>query len=238
MSLSTQRLCRNFFKATAPDVLHHWALRAGPLPCRARPMWWFRWFPWPRPRPGSWMSGWISSTNPKKMDTNHEMLQKSQTHDMINGCLWVCRKLSSPCSRLAAMFQPSRPRCRSGCSWGRLLEWFCWPETRRRGPAEVARGKGQVDSRLVGLSLQLCWTTCIVNWQFRMSGTNTHKGRPNMPHVRSSRHHPTHSILHISSRLHAELLPPFFSSLSRGHWLQYLFNENTFRTTYPVQKTG
>ena len=60
MSLSTQRLCRNFFKATAPGGLHHWACT-----CWAWPLWWFRWFPWPRPGPGSWMSRWISSTNPK-----------------------------------------------------------------------------------------------------------------------------------------------------------------------------
>ena len=52
------------------------------------------------------------------------------------------------------------------------------------GPAELARSKGQVDSRLVGVSLQLCWTTCIVNWQFRMSRLSL------MPtHVRSSHHH-------------------------------------------------
>ena len=34
------------------------------------------------------------------MDTNCEMLQKSQTHDMMKGCLWVCRKIGSPCSRV------------------------------------------------------------------------------------------------------------------------------------------
>ena len=54
----------------------------------------------------------------------------------------------------AAVFQPSRRRCQSGCRSGRLLLWFCWPATRRRGPAELARGKGQVDSRRVGVSLQ------------------------------------------------------------------------------------
>ena len=65
-----------------------------------------------------------------KMDTNYEMLQKSQTHDMMNGCLWVCRKLGSPCSRVpeaqpAAVPAPSRRRCRSGCSPGRLYLWCC-----------------------------------------------------------------------------------------------------------------
>ena len=35
-------------------------------------------------------------------------------------------------------------------------------------------------------------------------------------------------MLYISSHLHGDLLPPFFSSLSQGHSLQYLFNENTF----------
>ena len=50
-----------------------------------------------------------------------------------------------------------------------------------------------------------------------------------MPHDKSSRHHPTHSILHISSHLHSDLLPPFFSSLSQGHSLQYLVNENTWK---------
>ena len=118
----------------------------------------------------------------------------------------------------AAMLQPSHLHLRSCCSSGRLLLSCCWPERCRRGPAELARGKGQVDSRLVGVSLQLCWTTCIVNcnWQFRTSRLSLV---------------PTHSTC-----LHCDLLPPFFNSLSQGHWLQYLFNENTFRTTYPFRK--
>ena len=41
-------------------------------------------------------------------------------------------------------------------------------------------------------------------------------------HVRSSRHHPAHSILHICTVIY--LLPHFFN------------NENTFLTTYPLQK--
>ena len=50
----------------------------------------------------------------------------------------------------AAMLQPSHLHLRSGCRSGRLFLWSCWPATRRRGPAELARGKGQVDSKLVG----------------------------------------------------------------------------------------
>ena len=138
----------------------------------------------------------------------------------------------SPRRSPAAVFEPSRPRCRSGCSSGWLLLWFCWPETRRRGPAELAGGKGQVDSRLLGLSLQLCWTTCIVNWQFRMSRSLL------VPtHVRSSRHHPTRSFLHISSHLYSDLLPPCFNHLYQRHSRQYLFNENTFSNfiSYPIR---
>ena len=45
-------------------------------------------------------------------------------------------------------------------------------------------------------------------------------------HVRSSRHHPAHSILHISSHLHGDLLPPFFH------------NENTFRNHIPPPERG
>ena len=39
-----------------------------------------------------------------------------------------------------------------------------------------------------------------------------------------------------STGLNSDLLPPFFSSLSQEHSLQYLFNENTFKTTYPLRK--
>ena len=177
MSLSTQRFCRNFFKATAPGVLHHWA---GPCTWWAWPLWWFRLFPWPRPGPGSWMSRWISSTNPKWQTTRCCRNRKPTTW-------WMD---VSPCSRVpeaqpAAVPAPSRRRCRSGCSPGRLYLWCCWHESRRRGPAEVARGKGQVDSRPMGVSLQLF---CIMHCQLDMSGTNIHKGRAKIvdmsdPHV-------------------------------------------------------
>ena len=134
----------------------------------------------------------------------------------------------------AAMFQPSRRRCQSGCFPGWDFLWSCWHESRRRGPAELAksRTKSWWSAKAFHIiSLQLCWTTCIVNWQFRMSRLSL------VPtHVKSSRHHPTHSILYISSHLRNDLLPPCFSSLSQGHSLQYLFNENTFRTTYPSAK--
>ena len=132
----------------------------------------------------------------------------------------------------AAVPAPSHLHLGSGCSSGRLFLWFCWPATRRRGPAQVARGKGRVDSRLVGLSLQLCWTTCIVNWQFRMSRLSL------VPtHVRSSRHHPAHSILQCTG-LNSDLLPPFFSHLSQRHSWQYLFNENTFSNFICYPKKG
>ena len=48
------------------------------------------------------MSRWIGSTNPKKMDTNHEMLQKSQTHDMM--------KDVSGCAGNSAPLVPESPR--------------------------------------------------------------------------------------------------------------------------------
>ena len=139
MSLSTQRLCRNFLKATAPGVLHHWELRTAgsPPPCRAGPPWWFRLFPWPRPGPGSWMSRWISSTNPKKMDTNHEMLQKSQTHDMMN-------------SAVARGGGPLR--------WPSLHALVAYLVV-----CQVDSFYGLVDKERVREGLQ-CWTTYIVNW--------------------------------------------------------------------------
>ena len=87
----------------------------------------------------------------------------------VSGCAGSSAPLVRVCeAHPVAVPVPWSPRCRWGSGSGRLFLWSCWQETRRRGPAELARGKGQVDSRLVGVSLQLCWTSCIVNWQFRM----------------------------------------------------------------------
>ena len=84
------------------------------------------------------------------MDTNYEMLQKSQTHDMMAGCLWVCRKLGSPCSRVPAAVAllrcfslhallaklavpaPSHLHLGSGWSAGRLGGLFLWSCSRER----------------------------------------------------------------------------------------------------------
>ena len=102
---------------------------------------------------------------------------------------------------------------------------------------------GLVDAKRVGEGLQSWheakakWTAD--SWAFHCSCAELptlSTGRLVPTHVRSSRHHPTHSMLYISSHLHGDFLPPFFSSLSQGHSLQYLFNENTFRTTYPFRK--
>ena len=151
------------------------------------------------------------------MDTNHEMLQKSQTHDMMNSAV------ARGCARA---FTPSSPIwfCLRSTSFMVLLMRIasaraCRVGTRQRPSGQQTRGRFT--------AAVLNYLHCLVRMS-RLSLVPTH--------VRSSRHHPTHSVRHISSHLHSDLLPPFFSSLSQGHSLQYLFNENKFRTTYPLRK--
>ena len=89
---------------------------------------------------------------------------------------WLCRKLGSVSPFHGPSREPSRPHRRSCCRTGRCLLWCGSPARHRRGPAELARSNGQVSQQKSRVSLQLCWTTCVVNWQFRVSGTSMHKG--------------------------------------------------------------
>ena len=74
-------------KAAVPGVLHHWTLRSR----RARlaptektgQFWWFRWPPWPRPRPSSWMRRWISSKDTRKWKQTTTCCRKPQTYDRM-----------------------------------------------------------------------------------------------------------------------------------------------------------
>ena len=169
------------------------------------------------------MSRWISSTNPKKMDTNYEMLQKSQTHDMMKGCLWVCRKLGSPCSRVPAAV--ALLRC---FSLHALVADLV--------VAQVESFYALVDKKRVGEGLQSWheakakWTAD--SWAFHCSCAELLA----LSTGRSARQdcHSCPLILHVCiviCFLH-------FSTVYPKVTLQYLVNENTFRNHIPCPERG
>ena len=84
----------------------------------------------------------------KTQKSPHIPKKKAELARMISICsIWLISSILSfsfpqPRSRgPAAVFEPSHLHLRSGSSPGWLLLWSCWPETRRQGPAQVAKSR-------------------------------------------------------------------------------------------------
>ena len=141
----------------------------------------------------------------------------------------------------AAVPEPWGSRRRSCCRAGRRMQCSCWLERLRRGPARLARrtlpSGQQTRGRFTAAVL-----LCIVNWQFRMSGTNMNKGQAKIvdmsPTWLMSDPHVSIQPIHYWTHLYGDLLPPCFSSLSRSHSKQQLFNAKTFSNFISHPKKG
>ena len=148
---------------------------------------------------------------PKKMDTHYEMLQKSQTHDMMNSAPLVAS--AARCS--VSAFTPSSPNSlllRSTAFMVLLTRnasaRACRVGTRQRPSGQQTRGR---------------FTAAVLNYLHCQLV---------VPHVKILTRAHSCQILTSPSNplystcLHRDLLPPFFN------------NENTFRNRIPPPERG
>ena len=114
-----------------------------------------------------------------------------------------------------------------------------------RVAAQVDFIYGLVDQQRVGEGLQRWheakakWTAD--SWAFRCSCAELPALSLAVPHVylldcQTPRSPAKLGLPLYSTGLNSDLLRPFVSSLSQEHSLHYLFNEKTFKTTYPLRK--
>ena len=157
------------------------------------------------------MSRRISSTNPKKMDTNYEMLRKSQTHDMMNSAPLVAS--AARCS--VSAFTPSSP------NWLLLRSTSFMVLLTQNASARACRvGTKQRPSEQ---ETRERFTAAVLNYLLCQLA---------VPHVKMVTRAHSCQILTSPSNplystcLHSDLLPPFFN------------NENTFRNYMPPPERG